>query len=32
MASTWVDKVKAVWEHRGEIADEFLKKWNTESA
>src|SRR5262249_1540710 len=27
MASGWVEKLKAVWEHRGEIADEFLKKW-----
>lgn len=32
MASAWVDKMKTVWEHRGEIADEFLKKWNAESA
>jgi hypothetical protein len=32
MASAWVDKMKAVWDHRGEIADEFLKKWNAESA
>jgi hypothetical protein len=32
MASGWVEKMKAVWEHRGEIADEFLKKWNAESA
>jgi len=32
MASGWVDKMKLVWEHRGEIADEFLKKWNAESA
>jgi hypothetical protein len=32
MASAWVDKMKLVWEHRGEIADEFLKKWNAESA
>ena len=32
MASGWVEKMKAVWEHRGEIADEFLKKWNAENA
>ena len=32
MASGWVDKMKLVWEHRGEIADEFLKRWNAESA
>lgn len=32
MASAWVEKMKAVWEHRGEIADEFLKKWNAENA
>ncbi len=32
MAAGWVEKMKAVWEHRGEIADEFLKKWNAESA
>jgi hypothetical protein len=32
MASAWVDKMKVAWEHRGEIADEFLKKWNAESA
>lgn len=32
MASGWVEKMKGVWEHRGEIADEFLKKWNAESA
>jgi hypothetical protein len=32
MASAWVGKMKLVWEHRGEIADEFLKKWNSESA
>jgi hypothetical protein len=31
MAAAWVDKMKLVWEHRGEIADEFLKKWNAES-
>ena len=24
--------MKGVWEHRGEIADEFLKKWNAENA
>lgn len=32
MASAWVEKMKAVWEHRGELADEFLKKWNAEVA
>jgi hypothetical protein len=32
MASAWVGKMKLVWEHRGEIADAFLKKWNAESA
>ena len=32
MASAWVEKMKAVWKHRGEIADEFLKKWNAELA
>ena len=32
MASAWVEKMKAVWERRGEIADEFLRKWNCESA
>lgn len=28
MLMKWVDKMKAAWEHRGEIADEFIKKWN----
>jgi hypothetical protein len=32
MASAWVEKMNAAWEHRGEIADEFLKKWNAENA
>jgi len=31
MLMGWVDKMKIAWEHRGEIADEFLKKWNAES-
>jgi hypothetical protein len=31
MLMGWVDKMKLAWEHRGEIADEFLKKWNAES-
>jgi hypothetical protein len=32
MLMGWVDKMKLAWEHRGEIADAFLKKWNAESA
>ena len=32
MLMGWVDKMKLAWEHRGEIADEFLKKWNAESS
>ena len=31
MLMGWVDKMKLVWEHRGEIADEFLRKWNAEN-
>jgi hypothetical protein len=31
MLMGWVGKMKLAWEHRGEIADEFLKKWNAES-
>jgi hypothetical protein len=31
MLMGWVDKMKLAWEHRGELADEFLKKWNAES-
>lgn len=31
MLMGWVDKMKLVWEHRGEIADEFLQKWNAQS-
>jgi hypothetical protein len=31
MLMAWVDKMKLAWEHRGEIADDFLKKWNAES-
>lgn len=27
----WVGKMKLAWEHRGELADEFLKKWNADS-
>ncbi len=32
MLMGWVDKMKLAWEHRGEIADAFLKKWNAESS
>lgn len=31
MVITWADKMKQAWERRGDIADEFLKKWNAES-
>jgi hypothetical protein len=31
MLMGWVGKMKLAWEHRGEIADEFLKQWNAES-
>jgi hypothetical protein len=31
MLMGWVGKMKLAWEHRGQIADEFLKKWNAES-
>jgi hypothetical protein len=31
MAGAWVDKMKLAWGHRGELADEFLNKWNAES-
>jgi nucleoid-associated protein YgaU len=31
MLMGWVGKMKLAWEHRGEIGDEFLKKWNAES-
>jgi hypothetical protein len=31
MLAGWVDKMKLTWEHRGEIADEFLSKWNAAS-
>lgn len=31
MLMGWVDKMKLAWAHRGQIADEFLKKWNAES-
>jgi hypothetical protein len=31
MLMGWVDKMKSAWEHRGEIADQFLKKWNAPS-
>lgn len=31
MLMAWVDKMKLAWEHRGDIADEFLKKWNADS-
>jgi hypothetical protein len=31
MLMKWVDKMKSAWEHRGEIADEFMKKWNAPS-
>ncbi|HWU91286.1 MAG TPA: DUF4157 domain-containing protein [Kofleriaceae bacterium] len=31
MLMGWVNKMKTAWEHRGEIADEFLKRWNAES-
>jgi hypothetical protein len=31
MLMVWVDKMKLVWNHRGEIADDFLARWNAES-
>jgi len=31
MLMGWVDKMKLAWEHRGEIADELLKKWNADN-
>jgi len=31
MLTGWVDNMKLAWEHHGEIADEFLKRWNAES-
>jgi len=31
MVMGWVDKMKVAWEHRGELADEFLNKWNADS-
>jgi hypothetical protein len=31
MVMGWVEKMKSTWEHRGDIADEFLKKWDAES-
>jgi hypothetical protein len=31
MVMSWVDKMKLAWERRGEIADDFLKKWNADS-
>ena len=31
MLMKWVDKMKSAWEHRGQIADEFMKKWNAPS-
>jgi hypothetical protein len=31
MVMGWADKMKLAWEHRGDIADDFLKKWNTSS-
>jgi hypothetical protein len=30
MLMGWAGKMKLAWEHRGQIADEFLKKWNAE--
>ncbi|HEY0987402.1 MAG TPA: hypothetical protein VGD80_10140, partial [Kofleriaceae bacterium] len=30
MLMSWVHKMKLTWEHRGEIADDFLEKWNAE--
>src|SRR5262249_25535062 len=32
MLMGWVDKMKVAWGHRGQIADEFLAKWNAESS
>jgi hypothetical protein len=31
MLMGWVDKMKLAWEHRGQIADEFLHRWNAEN-
>ena len=31
MLMGWVDKMKLAWGHRGEIADDFLERWNAES-
>jgi Domain of unknown function (DUF4157) len=31
MLMTWVDKMQSAWEHRGQITDEFLKRWNAPS-
>jgi hypothetical protein len=31
MLMGWVDRMKLVWDHRGDLADEFLRKWNAES-
>ncbi len=31
MLMSWVDKMKSAWEQRGQIADEFLNKWNAPS-
>jgi hypothetical protein len=31
MLMGWVDKMKSAWEHRGQLADKFLEKWNAPS-
>ncbi len=28
MLMKWADKMRSAWERRGQIADEFMKKWN----